>query len=114
MAVIARDTARISPARTDSAHFSTGSATAGGIAALVDVFGARQTWTAIIADLLLAEKLARDDQTLNFAGALTDGAKLHVAIELLGRIVLDEPVATVDLYALVGHFDGHFTRVQLG
>ncbi len=64
--------------------------------------------------LFLAEELARNDQALNFAGALADGAELHVAVKLFGGIVLDEAVAAVDLYALVGDADGDFAGEELG
>src|SRR5579859_809299 len=56
----------------------------------------------------LAEKLARNDQSLNFAGAFADGAELHVAVELFRGIVLDEAVATVNLYAFVCDAHGNF------
>ena len=49
-----------------------------------------------------AEQLARDDEPLDLARALADGEELDVAEVLLGRIVLDEAVAAVDLDAVVG------------
>src|SRR3954469_19857244 len=52
-----------------------------------------------IGNVLILQQLPCDDQTLNLAGAFADGAQLHVAVELLGWVVFDEPVATVDLDA---------------
>src|SRR5271157_1239427 len=62
---------------------------------------------------LVFQDLPRDDQPLDFAGAFADGAQLHMAIELLGGIVFDESVAAVNLHALVGTADSHFTCVEL-
>src|ERR1700675_1318667 len=62
---------------------------------------------------LLAEKSARDDEALNFAGAFADGAELHVAVILLRRIILDEAVTAVNLHGFVGDAHGHFTGVEL-
>src|SRR5258707_11411932 len=39
-------------------------------------------------------------------------SKLHVAIKLFRRIVLDEAVAAVDLHALVGAAHRHLTGVE--
>src|SRR5689334_13001890 len=96
MAVIAREMARISPARICWAQVST-------------------TWSVVggIRLLFLSEQLARNDEFLNFAGAFADGTELDVAIELFRGIVLDEAVATVDLHALIGHADGNFTGEKL-
>src|SRR5260370_1076896 len=51
------------------------------------------------------EQLPRDHQALDLAGALADGAQLHVAIEFLDRIVLGEAVAAVDLQRFVRRAD---------
>ena len=64
--------------------------------------------------LFLAEELAGNDQLLNFARAFPYCAELNIAIELFRRIVFDEPVAAMDLDALVGHADGYFAGEQLG
>src|SRR6266478_6373574 len=61
-----------------------------------------------ICPLFLAEELPGNHQLLNFAGAFTDGAELHVAVILLRGVILDEPIAAVNLHALVGHLDGDF------
>ena len=58
--------------------------------------------------LFLAEELPGNHQLLNFAGAFADGRELHVAVILLRGVILDEPVAAVNLHALVGHLDGDF------
>ena len=47
------------------------------------------------------EQLPGDHQALDFARAFADRAELHVAIEFLNRIVLDEAVAAVDLQGVV-------------
>src|SRR5579862_6535706 len=59
------------------------------------------------------EHLPRDDETLNLARALADGAQLDVSKIFLGRIVFDEAVPAVDLDALFGGTDSDFTRVEL-
>ena len=61
-----------------------------------------------ICPLFLAEELPGNHQLLNFAGAFADGAELHVAVIFLRGVILDEPVAAVNLHALVGHLDGDF------
>src|SRR5579872_3601317 len=66
----------------------------------------------VAAWLLFLQQLASDDQPLDLAGAFPDRTQLHVAIELLGRIILDETIATMDLYALVGAPDSHFAGKQ--
>src|SRR5256885_1319823 len=48
------------------------------------------------------QELAGDDEPLNLARALADGGQLDVAEILLGRIVLHEAVAAMDLHAVVG------------
>src|SRR5260221_7875272 len=67
-----------------------------------------------VSTLLFAEKLAGDDQFLDFASAFADGAEFDVAVELFGGIILDEAVATVDLHAFVGDADGDFTGEKFG
>src|SRR5579872_2239071 len=44
------------------------------------------------------EKLARDHQPLDLARSLTDGAQLHVAVKLFHRVILQEPVAAMNLH----------------
>src|SRR5688572_30088846 len=63
---------------------------------------------------LLPQELTRDDQALDFAGALADGAQLDVTEEFLGRVVFDESVPAVNLHRLFGGPDGNLARVQLG
>src|SRR5438445_6684194 len=58
--------------------------------------------------------MAANDESLDFAGALADSTELHVAIKLFGGVILDESIAAVNLYALVGDADGHFAREKLG
>ena len=53
-------------------------------------------------DPSLGEQLPRNDEPLDFARPFADGQELDVAKELLGRIVLHEAVATVNLDAVVG------------
>jgi len=86
--------ARTSPARTLSAHFSTGR-----VILSCGAFWSGQSHLL----LFLAEELPGNHQLLNFAGALADSAELHVAIILLRGIILDEAVAAMNLHALVGH-----------
>src|SRR5438067_5295463 len=59
------------------------------------------------------EQLARDHQSLDLAGALSDGAQLHIAVKLLSRIILDEAVPAVDLHTLVGAAHCHFAGIEL-
>src|SRR5215467_562859 len=59
------------------------------------------------------QHLPGDHETLNFAGAFADGRQLDVPKELLGRIVFHEPVAAVDLHAVVGRLHGDLARIQL-
>ena len=46
---------------------------------------------------LLFQELARNDEPLNLAGALSDRAQLYIPIEFLHRVIFDEPIAAVDL-----------------
>src|SRR5947209_5657959 len=62
---------------------------------------------------LFLQQLAGDDHALDLAGAFADGAELYVAIELLRGIVLDEPIAAVDLHAFVGTAHCDFAGEQL-
>src|SRR6187399_769558 len=78
---IARATARMSPASTRSASVSGGAATGVTVA---------------------RHQMARDDKALNLAGPFADGGELDVAEELLGGIVLHEPVAAVNLHPVFG------------
>jgi len=59
-----------------------------------------------VRDSLILEQLSRNHQPLNLAGPLTDGAQLDVAIELLGRIVSDEPAASMNLPTFIGALHG--------
>src|SRR5262249_33040411 len=97
IAVMARETARISPLRICEAHVSMAGAFKGGIRLL-----------------FLSEQLARNDESLDFASALADRAEFDVAIELFSRIVLDKTVAPMDLHAFVGHADGDFAGKEFG
>src|SRR5688572_19640769 len=63
---------------------------------------------------LLPQELTRNDQALDFAGALADGAEFYVTEELLGRIVLDESVPAVNLYGFFSGPNGNLARIQLG
>src|SRR5688572_10734472 len=60
------------------------------------------------------KELAGDDQPLDLAGALADRGELHVAEVLLRGVVLDEPVAAMNLDAVLGRANGNLARVQLG
>src|SRR6202167_1634639 len=62
--------------------------------------------------LLLPQNLTRNHHPLNLAGPFANRAQFHVAIKLLRRIILDEPIPAVNLHCLVGHAYGHFSRVQ--
>src|ERR1700678_1054261 len=59
------------------------------------------------------QQLPRNHQPLNLAGAFANGAQLHVAVILLGRIVFDEAVSAMNLYAFIGASNGHFAGVML-
>src|SRR6187399_731937 len=59
------------------------------------------------------QELARDDQPLNLARPLADRGQLHVAEVFLGRVVLDEAVAAVNLDAVVGDLDRDLAGIQL-
>src|SRR5262249_45615762 len=62
----------------------------------------------------ILQQLPRDHQALDLAGALADGAELHIAIKLFRRVVLDKAVAAVDLYAFVGRLHRHLAGIKLG
>src|SRR5712691_3458356 len=64
--------------------------------------------------MLALEQLARDHHALDLAGAFADGAQLHVPVELFDRIILDEPVAAVNLHGLIGGTHRGLRGVQLG
>ena len=57
---------------------------------------------AVTNNLPFSQNLPRDHKSLNFAGAFADGAELHVAIELLDGVVLNEAVTSMDLHRLIG------------
>src|SRR5262245_39036365 len=90
---MARAIARGSPSSTRSASASGGAATGVAVA---------------------RHEMAGDDQSLNLARALADRGQLHVAEELLGRVVLHEAVAAVDLHAVFGGAHGNLARIELG
>src|SRR4029434_7080782 len=62
---------------------------------------------------LSLQQLPGDHEALNLARALANRGQLHVAKVLLGRIVFHEPVAAVDLNAVIGCFHGDFARIEL-
>src|SRR5687768_12150748 len=59
---------------------------------------------------LFRQQAPRDHEFLDFARSFADRAELHVAIELLDREVLDEPVAAVDLHGPIRRADGDLAR----
>src|ERR1700690_1784825 len=74
------------------------------VAARASARGSPLAMSAVLTTMLLGiEDLARDHKPLNFAGAFADGARLDVAVEFFHRIVLEEPVAAVNLHRLIGH-----------
>src|ERR1700747_3122337 len=104
---MAREMARISPARICSAHFSMAVRSRScGVCAGVAGSGMQL--------LFLSQELPRNNQLLDFASAFADGAELYVAIKLFRGIILDEAVAAVNLYALVGDADGDFAGKKFG
>src|SRR5580704_12692909 len=64
--------------------------------------------------LFRPEQAPGNDQLLNFAGALADGAELDVTVKLFGRVILDKAVAAVDLHAFVGDAYSHLAGEELG
>src|SRR5262245_21635358 len=90
---MARAIARGSPASTRSASASGGAATGVAVA---------------------RHQVTGDDQALNLARAFANRRQLHVAKELLGRIVLYEAVAAVNLDAVFGGAHRELARVELG
>src|ERR1041385_5900564 len=64
--------------------------------------------------LLVLQQFPGNHNPLDFAGAFADGAELHVAIKLFRRIILDEAVAAVDLHAFICALHSHFTGIELG
>src|SRR5688572_8762821 len=88
--VMARATARASPASTAAVRLEPGGRASGG------------------------KQLPRDDQPLDLAGPFANRCELHVAEELLRRIVLDEAVPPEDLDPVLRHTHGNLTRIQLG
>src|SRR6476469_7898688 len=61
-----------------------------------------------------SQKLTGDHQPLDLAGTLADGGELDVAEVLLGRVVLDEPVAAEDLDRVLGGTDRDLGGIELG
>src|SRR5262249_40954254 len=97
IAVMARETARISPLRICEGQVSIAGAFKRGILIL-----------------FLCHQLAHYDESLDFHVALADPAEFAIAIELFSRIVLDKTVAPMDLHAFVGHADGDFAGKEFG
>src|SRR5262245_61375648 len=59
------------------------------------------------------EQLTGDDEPLDLARPFADRRQLHVAEVFLGRVVLHETVAAVNLHTVVGNSDRDLARVQL-
>src|SRR5687768_9853600 len=59
------------------------------------------------------EDLSGNDHALDLAGSFSDGTQFNVAIELLDREILNEPVSTVNLNGLVGHSHRDLSREEL-
>src|SRR5271166_3037033 len=102
---MARDRARRSPARTRSTSSCMDLPELKSIRSL--------SAAAVVTNRLILQDLPRDHQTLNLAGAFSDSAQLHVAIELLRRIVLDESVTAENLHALVGAAHRDLAAIEL-
>src|ERR687884_1007279 len=64
--------------------------------------------------LLTSEYLSRDDDALNLAGALADGAELRIAPVLFRRVIFDVAIAAVYLHGLLRYANGDFAGVELG
>src|SRR5229473_2707493 len=94
--VMARASPRASPPRIDSTHGPTHDGTE---------FARCQS--------LVLQYLPCNDQPLDLAGALADGAEFHVAIELFRRIIFDKAVPAVNLHALVGALHRDFAGIEL-
>src|SRR6478735_4101351 len=58
------------------------------------------------------EQLPCDHEALNLARAFSNGGELDVAEELLGRIVLHETVAAMNLDAVVSRLHGDLAGIQ--
>src|SRR5439155_27351562 len=69
--------------------------------------------TVFLAERSSGQELAGDDEPQDLARAFADGRELHVAEEFLGRIILHETVAPMDLDAVVGGPHGDLAGVQL-
>src|SRR5450759_4860545 len=57
---------------------------------------------------------AGDHHLLDVVGPFTDGEDLRVAVEAAHRVLLDVPVATVDLDCLLGRSHGQPAGLELG
>src|SRR5438093_932352 len=68
------------------------------------------SWPAWFSGLHRPQQLPRDHQPLHFARAFANRAQLDVAEIFLGRIVLDEAVAAMNLDALLGDAHGDLAR----
>src|SRR5439155_7650158 len=62
----------------------------------------------------LGAERARDHHLLDLVGALADREDLGVAVEAAHGILLDVPVAAVDLHRLLGAAHGQAPRLELG
>jgi hypothetical protein len=63
--------------------------------------------------VLIFQQLPRNHQPLNLAGTLANRAQLHIAVILLGGIIFDESVPTVNLHPFIGAPHGNFAGVEL-
>src|ERR1700674_4503130 len=60
------------------------------------------------------QQLPRNHHPLNFACPFANRAQLYVAIKLLRRIILDEPIPAVDLHTFIGAPHCYLAGVKLG
>src|SRR5581483_2777087 len=62
---------------------------------------------------LIFQNLSRDHQPLNLARSFANGAQLHVAVKLFRWIILNESIATVNLYPFICDSNSDFAGVEL-
>src|ERR1051325_7510320 len=62
----------------------------------------------------ILQQLPGNHQPLDLAGTFADGAELHVTIKFFRRIILDESIAAVDLYAFIRALHRDLTGIKLG
>src|SRR5688572_10223906 len=60
------------------------------------------------------KQLPGDDEPLNLARAFADRREFHVTEVFLGRVVLDEAVAAMNLHAVLGGADRDLAGIELG